>query len=66
MLETYKSKIVLFCERGTQDKFGNMIHQPRNSHNRVTVGEAEGHPNLNINIAPAWKKAKNLTYAKFK
>lgn len=43
MLESYKSKIVLFCENGSQDDNGGLIFIPRNTHNRKALGQAQNH-----------------------
>lgn len=46
MFESYRSKIVLFCETGSQDENGCMIFIPRNTHNRKNIGMGQNHPSF--------------------
>lgn len=66
MLESYRSKIVLFCESGSQDESGCLIFKPRNTHNRKNIGFAQNHGPIEFPANIDWAAAKNQQYNNYK
>lgn len=66
MFECYKSKIVLFCEIGSQDDSGCMIFTPRNAHNRKAIGMAQNHQSIDFPDLKNTNNIKNLQYSNYR
>ena len=66
MLESYKSRIVLFVEVGLQMESGEMIHFNRISHLRKEIGMGINHPNIDFDIPNDVKPKKRSDYNDFK
>ena len=66
MLESYKSKIVLFVEVGLQAETGEMIHCNRVSHARKDLGMGINHPSIDFCVQLAQKRLDYKSYREWK